>query len=120
MPATQMTSPNLEAGNRVPRRPLKRRTLLASAGLAAAAVPVAGLLDKPAAAAAATLSSPTTTAPVPPPAKGPAIPKSGYLVQEIADRTYWLTDGYYQMIFLVTAEGVVAARAIKLGQCRRI
>ncbi len=47
----------------------------------------------------------------PPPAKGPAIPKSGYLVQEIAERTYWLTDGLYQMIFLVTAEGVVAVDA---------
>ena len=48
---------------------------------------------------------------MPPPAKGPAIPKSGYLVQEIAERTYWLTDGLYQMFFLVTAEGVVAVDA---------
>jgi glyoxylase-like metal-dependent hydrolase (beta-lactamase superfamily II) len=105
-----MTSPSPEAGNRVLRRPLNRRTLLTSAGLAAAAVPVAGLLDKPTAAAATTLSSPST-APVPPPAKGPAIPKSGYLVEEIAERTYWLTDGLYQMIFLVTAEGVVVVDA---------
>ena len=51
------------------------------------------------------------TAPVPPPAKGPAIPKSGYLVEEIEDRVFWLTDGLYQMIFLVTGEGVVAVDA---------
>ena len=54
---------------------------------------------------------PGTTAPVPPPAKGPAIPKSGYLVQEIGDRVFWLTDGLYQMIFMTTAEGVVAVDA---------
>jgi hypothetical protein len=53
----------------------------------------------------------TTTAPVPPSAKGPAIPKYGYLVEEIAERTFWLTDGLYQMIFLATAEGVVAIDA---------
>jgi glyoxylase-like metal-dependent hydrolase (beta-lactamase superfamily II) len=92
-------------GNRT-RRPLTRRTLIASAGLTAAMAPAAALLgQRPAMAATA------TTAPVPPPAKGPAIPKSGYLVEEIADRTYWLTDGLYQMVFLATAEGVVAVDA---------
>jgi glyoxylase-like metal-dependent hydrolase (beta-lactamase superfamily II) len=96
-------------GHRV-GRPLTRRTLLASAGLTAtaAAVPAAALLGQPSRATAANLPA---TAPVPPPAKGPAIPKSGYLVEEIAERTYWLTDGLYQMIFLVTAEGVVAVDA---------
>jgi glyoxylase-like metal-dependent hydrolase (beta-lactamase superfamily II) len=103
------------------RRLLTRRTLMASAGLTAAAVPAAALLARPAAAATATAARaataaaagcpPTTTAPVPPIAKGPAIPKSGYLVQEIAERTYWITDGLYQMIFLVTADGVVAVDA---------
>jgi glyoxylase-like metal-dependent hydrolase (beta-lactamase superfamily II) len=111
MPATRMTSPTPEPGSRGIRRPLTRRTLMTSAGLAAA-VPAAALLGQPTAAAArATGCPPTTTAPVPPPAKGPAIPKSGYLVEEIAERTYWLTDGLYQMIFLVTAEGVVAVDA---------
>ena len=43
--------------------------------------------------------------------KGRLIPKSSYLVEEIAERTYWLTDGLYQMIVLVTAEGVVAIDA---------
>ena len=44
-------------------------------------------------------------------AKGPAIPAAGYLVEEIADRVYWLTDGLYQMIFVTTADGVVAVDA---------
>jgi glyoxylase-like metal-dependent hydrolase (beta-lactamase superfamily II) len=112
MPATRITSPTPQPGSRDARRPLTRRTVMASAGLTAAAVPVAALLGQPATAAAtATSCPPTTTAPVPPNAKGPAIPKSGYLVEEIAERTYWLTDGLYQMIFLVTADGVIAIDA---------
>jgi glyoxylase-like metal-dependent hydrolase (beta-lactamase superfamily II) len=104
-----MTSSAPEPGSRRSTRPLTRRTLIASVGLTAAAVPAATLLGQPSAAAAT--CPPTTTAPVPPPAKGPAIPTSGYLVQEIAERTYWLTDGLYQMVFLVTGEGVVAVDA---------
>jgi glyoxylase-like metal-dependent hydrolase (beta-lactamase superfamily II) len=104
-----MTSSTPQPDGHRAGRPLTRRTLLASAGVTAAAVPAAALLGRPPSAAAATLT--TTTAPVPPPAKGPAIPKSGYLVEEIAERTYWLTDGLYQMIFLVTADGVVAVDA---------
>ena len=106
-----MTSPNPEPGGRSIRRPLARRSLLAAAGLTAAAAPAAALLGQPSAAAATAAGSAVSTAPVPPPAKGPAIPKSGYLVEEIAERTYWLTDGLYQMFFLVTAEGVVAVDA---------
>jgi glyoxylase-like metal-dependent hydrolase (beta-lactamase superfamily II) len=122
MPATRTVSPTPEPGSGHGRRPLTRRTLMASAGLTAAAIPAAALLGQPTAtaatataaataAAAGTGCPPTTTAPVPRPAKGPAIPKSGYLVQEIAERTYWLTDGLYQMLFVVTAEGVVAVDA---------
>jgi glyoxylase-like metal-dependent hydrolase (beta-lactamase superfamily II) len=96
---------------------ISRRSILASAGLAAVAIPAASLLRSlPASAALRTgtikrLDGLAATAPVPPPAKGPAIPKSGYLVEEIEDRVFWLTDGLYQMIFLVTAEGVVAIDA---------
>jgi glyoxylase-like metal-dependent hydrolase (beta-lactamase superfamily II) len=105
-----MTSSTPQPDGHRTGRPLTRRTLIASAGLtAAAAVPAAALFSRQSAAAATV--PPATTAPVPPPAKGPAIPKSGYLVEEIAERTYWLTDGLYQMIFLVTAEGVVAVDA---------
>jgi glyoxylase-like metal-dependent hydrolase (beta-lactamase superfamily II) len=95
------------------RSPLTRRNLIATTGLAAAFVSAAPFLGRGAAALASVdpTCPPGTTAPVPPPAKGPAIPKSGYLVEEIADRVYWLTDGLYQMIFLVTAEGVVAIDA---------
>jgi glyoxylase-like metal-dependent hydrolase (beta-lactamase superfamily II) len=91
---------------------LTRRSLIASTGLAAAAVSAAPLLRVGTAeAAAAPACPPGTTAPVPPPAKGPKIPKSGYLVEEIAERTYWLTDGAFQMMFLTTAAGVVAVDA---------
>jgi glyoxylase-like metal-dependent hydrolase (beta-lactamase superfamily II) len=85
-----------------------RRTILGAAGLAATAASIFGTFP---AAAAAHAASSSSTAPVPPPAKGPAIPGSGYLVQEIGDRLYWLTDGIYQMMFLVTGEGVVAVDA---------
>jgi glyoxylase-like metal-dependent hydrolase (beta-lactamase superfamily II) len=117
-----MASSTPEPGGADGRRLLTRRGLMASAGLTAAAVPAAALLGTAPTASAATAATvtsavtaadcpPTTTAPVPPPAKGPAIPKSGYLVQEIGERTYWVTDGLYQMIFLVTAEGVVTVDA---------
>jgi glyoxylase-like metal-dependent hydrolase (beta-lactamase superfamily II) len=94
---------------------LTRRNLIASTGLAAAAMSAAPLLGRSTARAAESGGSadcvPSTTAPVPAAAKGPAIPAAGYLVEEIADRVYWLTDGLYQMIFVTTAEGVVAVDA---------
>jgi hypothetical protein len=94
------------------RRLLTRRNLIASTGVAAAAVSAAPLLGWNAAQAAVSPDCPPgTTAPVPPAAKGPAIPASGYLVEEIADRVYWLTDGLYQMIFVTTGKGVVAVDA---------
>jgi len=97
---------------------ISRRSILASVGLAAVAIPTASLLG-PHAASATPVDSDTikglaglgATAPVPAPAKGPAIPKAGYLVQEIEDRVFWLTDGLYQMIFVVTDQGVVAVDA---------
>jgi len=108
-----MSTSTQPGGSSGSRRPVTRRNLMASAGVAAATVPAASLLGRlPAAAAAAVPACPPAkTAPVPPPAKGPAIPKSGYLIQEIAERTFWVTDGLYQMIFLATAEGVVAVDA---------
>jgi glyoxylase-like metal-dependent hydrolase (beta-lactamase superfamily II) len=48
---------------------------------------------------------------IPEAAKGPAIPPKGYLVQEIRDHLYWVTDGSYNTIFLVTEKGVVAVDA---------
>jgi glyoxylase-like metal-dependent hydrolase (beta-lactamase superfamily II) len=110
-----MTPSTPEPGTHAPRSPLTRRNLIASTGLAAAAISTAPLLGRSTAKAAVSAVTaacpPGTTAPVPPPAKGPAIPAAGYLVEEIADRVYWLTDGLYQMIFVTTAEGVVAVDA---------
>ena len=48
---------------------------------------------------------------IPDAAKGPSIPTKGYLVQEIRDHLYWVTDGSYNTMFLVTDKGVVAVDA---------
>ena len=107
-----MTTSASEPGTPAGRQLLSRRNLIASTGLVAAAVTAAPLLGRGTAEAAVTSARPPgTTAPVPPPAKGPAIPNSGYLVEEIGVRVFWLTDGLYQMIFVTTAEGVVAVDA---------
>lgn len=107
-----MNSSAPEPGAPAGRQLVTRRNLIAATGLVAAAVSAAPLLGPGAAeAAVAAACPPGTTAPVPPPAKGPAIPQSGYLVEEIGDRVFWLTDGLYQMIFVVTADGVVAVDA---------
>lgn len=88
-----------------PSRP-NRRSILKYTALAAS-VPAAGALLHPGTAAAAEAAY----APVPSTALGPEIPAKGYLVQEIRDGLYWLTDGTYQTMFLVTAEGVVVVDA---------
>jgi glyoxylase-like metal-dependent hydrolase (beta-lactamase superfamily II) len=44
-------------------------------------------------------------------AMGPIIPEKGYLVEEIRDNLYWVTDGSYNTMFLVTDVGVVAVDA---------
>jgi glyoxylase-like metal-dependent hydrolase (beta-lactamase superfamily II) len=48
---------------------------------------------------------------VPEAAKGPTISAKGYLVQQIRDHLYWVTDGSYNTMFLVTDKGVVAVDA---------
>ena len=48
---------------------------------------------------------------IPEAAKGPAIPSKGYLVEEIREGLYWVTEGAYNTMFLVTDEGVVAVDA---------
>ena len=55
-------------------------------------------------ATAATMQLPEAT-------KGPPIPAKGYLVQQIKGGLYWLTDGAYQTMFMVTDKGVVAVDA---------
>ena len=53
----------------------------------------------------------STQTQIPESAKGPDIPEKGYLVEEIRDNLYWVTDGSYNTMFLVTDEGVVAIDA---------
>jgi glyoxylase-like metal-dependent hydrolase (beta-lactamase superfamily II) len=49
---------------------------------------------------------------IPEGAKGPMIPpEKGYLVEEIRGGLYWVTDGSYNTMFMVTNEGVVAVDA---------
>jgi glyoxylase-like metal-dependent hydrolase (beta-lactamase superfamily II) len=48
---------------------------------------------------------------IPESARGPPIPEEGYLVEEIRDNLYWVTDGSYDAMFLVTDEGVVVVDA---------
>jgi glyoxylase-like metal-dependent hydrolase (beta-lactamase superfamily II) len=56
-------------------------------------------------------SSVSSATQVPEAAKGPTIPAKGYLVQQIRDHLYWVTDGSYNTMFLVTDKGVVAVDA---------
>ncbi len=55
--------------------------------------------------------------PIPDAAKGPTIPPKGYLVEELGDNLYSVTDGAYNTMFMVTDKGVVAVDAPpSLGQ----
>lgn len=42
---------------------------------------------------------------------GPEIGEKGYLVEEINDGVYWVTEGVYQMMFVVTDDGVIVVDA---------
>jgi len=51
-------------------------------------------------------------APIPDSAFGPAVdPEKGYLVEEIEDGLYWVTEGVYQAMFLTTGVGVIVVDA---------
>ena len=56
-------------------------------------------------------TSNATITQIPDAAMGPIIPEKGYLVEEIRDNLYWVTDGSYNTMFLVTDKGVVAIDA---------
>ena len=43
--------------------------------------------------------------------EGPDLPAAGYLVGEIRGGLYWITDGVYQCLFLVTGQGVIVVDA---------
>jgi glyoxylase-like metal-dependent hydrolase (beta-lactamase superfamily II) len=61
--------------------------------------------------AAAMRQREAATYPVPDIAKGPPLPAEGYVMEEIADGVFWLSDGAYQSMFVVTDEGVIAVDA---------
>jgi len=50
-------------------------------------------------------------APIPDSAYGPVIPEKGYLVEELGDGLYWVTEGIYHAMFLTTGEGVIVIDA---------
>jgi glyoxylase-like metal-dependent hydrolase (beta-lactamase superfamily II) len=90
-----------------------RRTLLAAATAASAASAAAVLLGSPSAGSAATAPSDNLPdyAPVPPASLGPALNPDGYFVGRIDGDLYWVTDSYYQAMFLTTRDGVVLVDA---------
>jgi glyoxylase-like metal-dependent hydrolase (beta-lactamase superfamily II) len=92
---------------------LGRRTFLRHASVAAAVPAAAGLLafDLPGTAAAAPADTLPDYAPVPAGAFGPAVNTSGYYVGHVAANLYWVTDGFYQAMFLTTAKGVIVVDA---------
>ncbi len=48
---------------------------------------------------------------IPKEAYGPAPSEKGYVVEEIKDGLYWVTEGLYQVMFLTTGEGVIVVDA---------
>lgn len=52
-------------------------------------------------------AGPPSYDPIPASARGPALTSAGYLVQEVKDKLYWLTDGIYSCMFLSTGSGVI-------------
>ncbi|WP_188302015.1 MBL fold metallo-hydrolase [Streptomyces sp. CBMA123] len=92
--------------------PANRRALLRTAAvLPAVAVAGTALGGGTAAAAQGTGTDLPDFAPVPLAAKGPAINDAGYYVGRIDGNLHWVTDGYYQAMFLSTREGVVLVDA---------
>jgi glyoxylase-like metal-dependent hydrolase (beta-lactamase superfamily II) len=84
-----------------------RRAFLASAAAAIAAPTAFAVLGAAAPASAAG----SGYAPIPPSALGPALNADGYFVGRITDTLYWVTDSFYQAMFLTTRDGVVLVDA---------
>lgn len=89
-----------------------RRSLLKRA-TATAAVPAAATLFGAFAGDAAAAASPALPdyAPIPSTSVGPALNADGYFVGRIKGNLYWVTDSYYQAMFLTTRKGVVLVDA---------
>jgi glyoxylase-like metal-dependent hydrolase (beta-lactamase superfamily II) len=64
------------------------------------------------AAACTNVPASRAAAPIPETAFGPAVAQDkGYLVEEIDDGLFWVTEGLYQIMFLTTGEGVIVVDA---------
>ncbi|MFF7216347.1 MBL fold metallo-hydrolase [Streptomyces sp. NPDC008238] len=90
--------------------PNRRSLLRTAAALPTAAALAGGALGGTAAVAAETPGLPDF-APVPPAATGPELNDAGYFVGRIDGHLYWVTDGFYQAMFLSTRDGVVLVDA---------
>src|SRR5215471_8414292 len=86
-----------------------RRRFLAAAAAAAIAPTSAALLGANTAAAAS--GGLPNYAPIPAEAFGPALNANGYFVGRIDNNLYWVTDSFYQAMFLTTRTGVVLVDA---------
>src|SRR5690242_16065801 len=86
----------------------RRRFLAAAAG--AAIAPTAAALLGASTAAANTAALPDY-APIPAEAFGPQVNGQGYFVGRIDGNLFWVTDSFYQAMFLTTREGVVVVDA---------
>ncbi|WP_351235831.1 MBL fold metallo-hydrolase [Streptomyces sp. NPDC002133] len=90
-----------------------RRRFLKGATVAAAVPAAAALLGGalPGTAAATDTTALPDYAPIPSGSVGPALNADGYFVGRIKGNLYWVTDSYYQAMFLTTREGVVLVDA---------
>jgi glyoxylase-like metal-dependent hydrolase (beta-lactamase superfamily II) len=90
-----------------------RRAFLAGAAAAVAAPAALAVLAaaSPASASAAAACPSPGYAPVPPSALGPALNADGYFAGRINRNLYWVTDSFYQAMFLTTRDGVVLVDA---------
>lgn len=101
-----MTTESADTGN------ANRRKFLKNASVAAAVPAAASLLGGfPGTAAASDAPGLPDYAPVPPGSVGPALNADGYYVGKIKGNLYWVTDSYYQAMFLTTRDGVVLVDA---------
>ncbi|MFJ2648480.1 MBL fold metallo-hydrolase [Streptomyces sp. NPDC087420] len=98
--------------------PRNRRAFVRTAGAALTVPAAVGLVGgtgsgTASAAAPAAGASPALPdfAPVPAGALGPALNAAGYYVGRIDGSLYWVTDGFYQSMFLSTRDGVVLVDA---------
>jgi glyoxylase-like metal-dependent hydrolase (beta-lactamase superfamily II) len=95
-------------------RPTSRRAFLNRAALVAAAPTAAAMLGgalAPGPARAAATDDWPRYAPIPPGSLGPPLNAEGYYVGRIRDNLFWITDSYYQVMFLSTSDGVVLVDA---------